>query len=133
MHIYSHKIRNRCIKSKDHERNATRRPQISGVQSGLKRNWRIYIPVPGLGDNAYLRTVLSLKIKKFFIQNLDPLVLAWIIRSFKHILDFKNLIKLRRKSNSCGPSVPETQCTHTHARTRRKQRRTVVIFTTLSY
>lgn len=35
---YALKIRNKCIKGKDHERNTTCRPRVSGVQLGVTKS-----------------------------------------------------------------------------------------------
>lgn len=52
-----HKIRKKCIKSKDHERNTTCRPRGSGVQSGVTKSKGLYTRY--LCDGAYLRAVFS--------------------------------------------------------------------------
>ena len=54
-----HKIRKKCIKSKDHERNTTCRPRGSGVQSGVTKSKGLYTRY--LCDGAYLRAVFSFK------------------------------------------------------------------------
>lgn len=46
------------MKSKDNEKNITRRPRLSVVNSGVTKS-KGYIPVPGLGDSAYLRATFS--------------------------------------------------------------------------
>ena len=61
---YAHRIRNKCIKSKDHDRNTTRRPRVSGVQSGVSESKGLYTRY--LCDGAYLRAVFSFKMPYTF-------------------------------------------------------------------
>lgn len=68
MHV---KIRIKCLKFKDHERNTTRRPQLAGVQSGVTK-------LKGLGNrylcgSAYLRVVFSFMDLYYFLSNVQLL------------------------------------------------------------
>lgn len=54
---YAHEIRNKYINSKDHERKATRRPRVSGVQSDVTKSKSFLTRY--LCDGANLRAVFS--------------------------------------------------------------------------
>lgn len=57
------KIRIKCIESKDHERITTRRPKVSGVQSGVTKSKSLYTRY--MCDGAYLRVVFSFNSRSF--------------------------------------------------------------------
>lgn len=56
---YAHRTRNKWIKSKEHEKNTTFRPRVSGVQSGVTNSKGFYTRY--LCDGASLGAVFSFK------------------------------------------------------------------------
>lgn len=73
--VYAHRIRNKCLKSKDHEMNTTCR---AGVQSGESKSQGLYTTVPGICvmvpvyDN--LKKTVIVSVVKIYLKSLK-----WII------------------------------------------------------
>lgn len=85
---YALGIRNRCIKSKDHERSSIRRSQVSGVQSDETKSKGLYtctcVTVPMYNQCSAVRLILKTNGKGLRwgnIKSFDPRVGKNILHS----------------------------------------------------
>lgn len=75
---YSHGIRNRCIKSKDYERNITRWSRVSGVQSDVTKSKGLYtfscVTAPMNNRCSAVRLILKTNGKGLRLGNIKTFV-----------------------------------------------------------